>query len=121
MSKRGGDNHIPHRPGDPLGNRPKLVVPEGTNRLELSDESKKAIQGLDRAVAQAKFNLGNVEYQISQHYKEREKAIEAIEKAQAAYTAGVLATAKSLGIATDDPSKGKWNFDGVALAFTRTS
>lgn len=121
MSKRqGGNNDHHHHPHEPLGNRPKLVIPEGTNTLEISNEAKTAIKGLDSAVAAAKFNLGNIEYQIAQLYKQREAAIENIDKTQKMFTDSVLAAAKSLGIETNDPTKGKWNFDATTMVFTKT-
>jgi hypothetical protein len=115
MSKQHGDNHR-----GPLGQRPKLVIPEDVNQLEISDEAKKAVKALDSAIAQAKFNLGNVEYQIAQLYKQRDAAIENIDKTQKMFADAVVASAKSLGIPTDDPTKGKWNFDATTMVFTKT-
>lgn len=120
MSRRPGDNHGQHRPSEPLGKRPKLVIPEGTDKLEIADEAKVAIKGLDGAVSQAKFNLGNIEYQIAQLYKQREAAIEGIDKAQKTFTETILAAAQALGIETNDPSKGKWKFDAATMVFTKT-
>lgn len=120
MSKRPGDNHGQHNPNEPLGRRPKLVIPEGTDKLEISDEAKKAVKALDSAIAQAKFTLGNIEYQIAQLYKQRDAAIEGIDKVQKMFTDAVVESAKSLGIETNDPSKGKWNFDANTMVFTKT-
>jgi len=115
MSKPHGDNHR-----GPLGQRPKLVIPEDTTQLEISDEAKKAVKALDEAVGQAKFNLGSIEYQITQLYKQRDEAISNIDKTQKMFSDAVVTSAKSLGIETNDPTKGKWNFDVKTMVFTKT-
>lgn len=117
MSKRHGDNH--HQQGG-LGGRPRLSIPEGTTEMELSDEAKAKVRELDQAVAQAKFKLGDLEFRFAQMSKERDLLIETIEKAQGAFTKGVLVMAQTLGIDVADSTKGKWNFDVPTMKFTKT-
>lgn len=118
MSKRPGNNNHGQGGGLP-GNRPRIVIPEGSNKIDLSKEAKTTITALDQAVAQAKFSLGNIEYQIVQLYKQRDETVVAIDKALKVFTSGVVSAAKELGINADDPTLGKWDFNTTTMAFTK--